>query len=105
MNVIFCDEARNPIGELHPCYGSYDSSGRVIEQTKWSEERKALLWQSIIRGKIRNQARLLRLSDPEGADMIDLFADQVLPGDETNREGHAAKVYFNRIFGPDLQEI
>lgn len=102
VNVIFCDEARNPIGELHPCYGSYDSSGRVIEQTKWSEERKALLWQSIIRGKIRNQARLLRLSDPEGADMIDLFADQVLPGDETNREGHAAKVYFNRIFGPDF---
>ena len=31
INVIFCDEARNPIGELHPCYGSHYASGRVIE--------------------------------------------------------------------------
>lgn len=102
VNVIFCDEARNPIGELHPCYGSHDSSGRVLEQTKWTEERKAALWQSLIRCKINNQSRLLRLKDQAASDLMDSFAKQLLPGDTTNREGHAAKVYFNRIFGPEF---
>lgn len=102
VNVIFCDEARNPIGELHPCYGSHDSSGRVLEQTKWTEERKAALWQSLIRCKINNQSRLLRMKDPAASNLLDSFANELLPGDKTNREGHAAKVYFNRIFGPEF---
>ncbi len=102
INVIFCDEARNPIGELHPCYGSHDASGRVLEQMKWTEEMKALLWQSLIRRKIRNQALLLRNTDAAAAKMIEDFAEKTLPGDPANREGHAAKVYFNRIFGPDF---
>lgn len=102
INVIFCDEAWNPVGELHPCYGSHDASGRVMEQTKWTEERKSLLWQSLIRRKIRNQAMLLRDTDAAAAEMISGFADGVEPGDPTNREGHAAKMYFNRIFGPQF---
>ncbi|MBR4502610.1 MAG: type II CRISPR-associated endonuclease Cas1 [Clostridia bacterium] len=102
INVIFCDEARNPIGELHPCYGSHYASGRVIEQTKWQEARKDILWQYVIRRKILNQASLMRGIDVEAAAMIYGFAQDVGPGDPTNREGHAAKVYFNRIFGPEF---
>ena len=100
VSVIFCDEKRNPIGSVHPCYGAYDSAGRVAEQTKWAETRKELLWQSVIRQKIRHQAALLRPIDSCSAQMIDGYANEVTPGDSTNREGHAAKVYFNRIFGP-----
>lgn len=100
INVVFCDEKRNPIGSVHPCYGAYDSAGRVAEQTKWTATRKEFLWQSIVRQKIRHQAMLLRTVDPASADLVDGYAADVTSGDATNREGHAAKVYFNRIFGP-----
>ena len=99
VNVVFCDEKRQPIGELHPCYGSYDTAGRVAEQAAWLDERKGLLWQTLIRQKIMHQGQLLKTADPDAADMIYTFAENVEPNDATNREGHAAKVYFNRIFG------
>ena len=99
VNVIFCDEKRNPTGLLNPCYGSHDTAGRVQDQANWAKERQEYLWQTIIQRKIRNQGRLLARIDPEAADQIFMFADAVEPGDRTNRKGHAAKVYFNRIFG------
>jgi len=102
INVVFCDEARTPIGITQPCYGSHDSSGRVIEQSRWPDDRKSILWQSIISQKIRHQSSLLGLVDGQAAEMVSSFADQVVPGDLTNREGHAAKVYFNRIYGSDF---
>lgn len=102
INVIFCDEKRNPIGSVHPLYGSYDTAGRVIEQTTWSESRKAILGQAVIRQKIRNQAFLLELVDSKAASMIYQYSSEIIANDETNREGHAAKVYFNRIFGDNF---
>lgn len=99
INVVFCDEKREPIGELHPCYGSHDTSGRISEQAKWPDERKNKLWQSLIRQKIMNQGKLLSTVDCNAAEMIAKYVEEVEPGDTTNREGHAAKVYFNRIFG------
>ena len=30
------------------------------------------------------------------------YLEEVAPGDNTNREGHAAKVYFNALFGMDF---
>ena len=99
INVVFCDEKRSPVGELHPCYGSHDTAGRLAEQACWPGERKSLLWQSLVRQKIMHQGRLLEPIDSRAAEMIYTFAGNVEPDDETNREGHAAKVYFNRIFG------
>ena len=98
-NVVFCDERRNPVGELHPCYGSNDTARRVQEQAEWPSARKNTLWQSIVRQKIRNQGRLLKKADPEAAKKIIGYIEEVQPADMTNREGMAAKVYFNRIFG------
>lgn len=43
---------------------------------------------------------LLRLGYDAEAKLINEYAEDVTVGDVTNREGHAAKVYFNRIL-PD----
>jgi len=102
VNVIFCDERRNPVGELHPCYGSNETSRRVMEQAEWSGDRKDYLWQSIVRQKVRNQGHLLERVDPEAAKRIYGYVDEIELADRTNREGIAAKVYFNRVFGPDF---
>lgn len=103
VNLVFCDEKRQPAGQIMPFYGSHDSAGRVAEQAVWPEKRKAFLWQQIIRQKIIHQATLLKKVDPTAAAQIASFATSVEPGDPTNREGHAAKMYFRRIFGPGFQ--
>lgn len=99
IKIVFCDEKRNPAGELVPYYGSYDSSKRVKIQAKWKEENKANIWASIVREKILRQRDILKRFNKDNVDLLDEYVLAVEPGDETNREGHAAKVYFNSLFG------
>lgn len=99
IKVIFCDEKRNPQSELVPYYDSFDVSLKLKKQIGWSEEIKQAVWTEIIRQKITMQAGLLdELGRPESK-MLYGYIEELQPGDSTNREGHAAKVYFNSLFG------
>lgn len=103
IKVIFCDNKHNPASELIPMYGSYVSSGRIREQIAWHTETKEKVWQEITKAKIQNQAKVLaKANQTEKSQQLLEYADQVLSGDTTNREGHAAKVYFNALFGLDF---
>ncbi len=99
INIIFCDEKHNPFGELQSYYSSHNSSKKIIMQTKWSNEKKDKLWQKIVKNKILNQGLLLNKVESDGYDLVVSYIDEVTIGDKTNREGHAAKVYFNSLFG------
>lgn len=37
IKIIFCDEKRNPCGEVTPYYGSYDSSAKIRNQIAWED--------------------------------------------------------------------
>lgn len=103
IKVIFCDEKHNPESELIPYFGSYDTSIKVREQSGWTENSKKIIWTEIVTEKIRNQSRFLReMRLEDRADLILSYAREVQLGDSTNREGHAAKVYFNTLFGLDF---
>ncbi len=102
VNVIFCDEKAESMRAGTPHAGSHDTAARMMSQANWSDARKAALWQQIIQQKILNQAGVMQEVSVEAARQIAAFAETVTPGDATNREGHAAKVYFNRIFGKDF---
>lgn len=94
--VIFCDEKYNPSSELLPYYGAHNTSKRYKEQFGWSEQTKAIVWQAIIQKKILMQASYLwERGFEEESKMLETYSDNVQEGDTTNREGHAAKVYFN----------
>lgn len=100
IKVIFCDEKCEPSSELLPYYGTGNTSKRYRAQADWGETAKAEVWRSIIRRKILAQRDvLLARGFPERAEMLEEYAAEVTPNDETNREGHAAKVYFNCILG------
>lgn len=99
VKVIFCDEKRNPSSELLPCYGSHDTSLKLRNQIKWDEIRKKEVWTQIVKEKILQQAVLLQSLSKEEYRMLVSYAEEMEFGDETNREGHAAKVYFNAMFG------
>ncbi len=101
VKIIFCDEKCNPAAELLPYYSAHNTSKRIKIQTKWSDETKGEVWKRIIRRKILAEKEvLLRRGYSVEAEILAAYSDEVERGDLTNREGHAAKVYFNRIL-PD----
>jgi len=99
IKVIFCDEKRNPSSELMPYYGAHDTSAKIRKQIEWSKETKEEIWTSIISEKITKQAELLDYLEKPEAGMLYQYISEMEFGDATNREGHAAKVYFNALFG------
>ena len=99
VKVIFCDEKRNPSSELISYYGSHDTSIKIRSQVDWTEEVKGTVWTEIISEKIRQQAYTLRLFGKSENELLEEYVNEIEFADATNREGHAAKVYFNALFG------
>lgn len=99
IKIIFCDEKRNPLCETQSYYGSHDTSAKVREQVTWNDDVKGHVWTEIITEKIRNQARVLKHFNKSEFMQLEEYINEVEFRDETNREGHAAKVYFNAMFG------
>lgn len=102
IKVIFCDEKRNPSSELISYYGSHDTSNKVRKQIKWKQNVKEAVWTEIVTEKIRKQKELLELLGKDESELLDSYIREIQWNDETNREGHAAKVYFNTLFGLDF---
>ena len=99
IKVIFCDEKRNPSCELVNYYGSHDTSNKIRKQIVWKQNTKEAVWTEIVSEKIRKQKELLEILGKEESKLLASYLTEIEWGDKTNREGHAAKVYFNALFG------
>lgn len=99
INIVFCDEKHNPLSQLLPLQGRYNASGCLKRQLNWTESAKSTVWAEIVRYKILCQQNLLKAIGYDQAELLGKYATEVSIGDATNREGHAAKVYFNALFG------
>ena len=99
VKVIFCDEKSNPHFELLPFYGSHDCSAKIKEQIAWTDFLKESLWTIIVTEKIENQMKLLKKLNKEEYKILQEYASQIEYNDNTNREGHSAKIYFSALFG------
>ena len=99
INVVFCDEKRNPYAAVSPFYGSHDTSMKFRSQIKWSDTSKTAVWTEIVRAKISGQMAVLKAFGRPEAELLESYIQQIQEADSTNREGHAAKVYFNALFG------
>lgn len=100
INLIFCDEKHNPSCELLPYYGSFNTSKKIANQINW--KNKDIVWQNIIKNKIHNQAMLLKKAGIKEYTNLIEYEKQVELNDISNREGHAAKLYFNLLFGDNF---
>lgn len=98
INIIFCDEKHNPFGELCSYYSSHNTSKKILYQTKWNTKQKDELWSLIVKNKIINQSLLLHKIKSNNYNLLMSYVNEVRVGDKTNREAHAAKVYFNSLF-------
>ena len=99
VSVVFCDRKHIPSGEITPIGIREESSGCIIDQTCWTQERKDTLWKEIVVQKITNQIGVLEKCDKEIPTVLVEYLNNVGAGDPTNREAMAAKVYFHALFG------
>lgn len=100
VNIVFCNNKHLPVGSILPLHNNYESARRIHEQINWPEERKKLLWQFIVKEKIKQQAEIVKkINDQQAYDQLIKLYDQVLPFDFSNNEAVAARLYFSAIFG------
>lgn len=100
VKIIFCDEKHNPEGEVVSYYGNFNCVANIKKQFDWNNTIKGNVWFEIIKNKIKQQqAFLLELNFVKEFNMLESYINSLKFNDETNREGHAAKVYFNAVFG------
>lgn len=104
VKIIFCDHQRNPYSEIIPYYGAHNASKQMRRQSQWTQSTKDCIWQRIITQKIIKQAQVVykETANQTTCEILMNFATSVLPGDTTNREAHAAKLYFKELFGPQF---
>lgn len=101
IGMIICDTSHLPIG----FYSSYDNHSRMSKKIGFQIEKEELfydqLWCEIINHKIYNQSKVLELlgKTKEKIEQLDVFRNEIEIADRTNREAHAAKVYFNELMG------
>ena len=70
-------------------------------QIACGEVLKKQLWKQVVEAKIRNQASLLD-SVGENGSVLKSFYTNVRSGDIDNREGIAARIFFQHLFGDDF---
>lgn len=99
--VYLCDEKHLPCGVIMP-FGRYTRQRkRIMSQLEQSKPHLKRLWQSIVIGKIKNQAKCLELCGvaPEYYNKVGSLTAKVQSGDPSNAEGRAAALYFRYLFG------
>lgn len=102
--IVICDKKHLPTGMYVP-FNQHSRLVKIInKQIRWENDKKGILWQQIIKYKIENQAKIMFYftKNEERYQLLQSYIEGVTIGDETNREGHAAKVYFNTLFGNDF---
>ena len=99
IDVVFCDEKHNPQSQLLALNGRHDASGCLKKQLAWKSEAARTVWTEIVRLKIERQYYFLREQNAEQAELLCEYIRDIRDGDLSNREGHAAKVYVNALFG------
>ncbi|GAB2028117.1 type II CRISPR-associated endonuclease Cas1 [Lactovum odontotermitis] len=99
--VIICDNKYVPCG-IFTGFGQYHRTAkRNLEQVAWNDYRRQEVWAEIIRQKVNNQIAVLQVREADEQRIVkmqELYND-IQDGDLSNREGHAAKVYFNTLYG------
>lgn len=98
--VIFCDDKALPLASLVPFNIRYDSSLCLRKQLAWEKSKKENAWLQILRQKIANQAALLsKFSFYTESDNVKRYALIIQISDHNNCEAHAARMYFNTLYG------
>ena len=99
--VVFCDSKHMPSSMLMPLESNSVQGERYRDQVEASLPLKKGLWKKIVQMKIRNQSSLLTKIGRDGGKLKPFYTN-VKSGDSDNREGIAAKIYWDELFGDEF---
>jgi CRISPR-associated protein Cas1 len=96
--VIFSDEKHMPIGVFQPFYQHSRMTKHAFLQNNWSKSFTNRAWQKLVKAKIHNQQQTLVKITKQPNRQLNLIASKVQSADKTNREAHAAIIYWRILF-------
>ena len=96
--VIYCNSRHMPCSMLLNLEANSVQGERYRLQIDASLPLKKTLWKQIVQAKIHNQANLLTELGLDGSVLTPYYSN-VKSGDSDNREGLAAKIYWDRLMG------
>lgn len=99
--VVLCDSKHMPSSMLMPLDSNSVQGERYRDQVEASLPLKKGLWKQIVQMKIRNQSSLLTKVGRDGGKLKPFYTN-VKSGDSDNREGIAAKIYWDELFGDEF---
>lgn len=98
---IVCGDNFMPTAMILPISAHFQSSGVMRDQINAKRPLCKRIWQTLVQGKIANQAATL-VKCIEGSPSVarlKAIENKVRSGDTTNMEGQAARLYWKALFG------
>lgn len=104
ITLINCDASHHPSGIFTAFNGHSRASKMIQKQIRVDEATKGFIWKKLMAYKIENQYAVLKCLEKsqQSLEKLNQYYNQLEDYDRTNREGHAAKVYFNEMFGKEF---
>ena len=100
--LVCCDQAHSPAAWLWPVEGNFEQGRRMAAQTSLPETLRGELWAYIVQAKLEAQAAVVR-EEGFSDDGLLKFARAVLPGDSSNVEAQAARLYWKLLFSESFR--
>lgn len=98
--VFVCSETHTPNGVLLPFLSHFQTAKMAFLQINVSAPFKNRIWQQLVKNKILGQSTVLKkFHYHTEADKLKMLADYVTSGDPANREGQAAALYWQTLYG------
>lgn len=101
VQVIFCNNKNMPNSMLYNLDNNITQGETLRNQMAVGKTLKKQMWKQIVEAKIRNQSRLLDKIGCNGA-ILRPYYQNVKSGDADNREGIAARLYFQELMGKNF---
>ena len=98
VQVVLCNNKGMPSAMIQSMNSNNLQGETLRNQIACGEVLKKQLWKQVVEAKIKNQASLLD-SVGEDGNVLKPFYSNVRSGDIDNREGIAARIYFQHLFG------
>lgn len=98
VQVVICNSKGMPSAMMQSMNSNNLQGETLRTQIACGEVLKKQLWKQIVESKIKNQASLLNGIGENGSILKPYYAN-VRSGDVDNREGIAARIYFQHLFG------
>lgn len=98
--VLICGNKHYPVMQALPINSHYRLYDILLMQVKQSNYFKETVTEQLLKAKLANQKKVLELigADVDKIEMFNTYIGEITGHDDINREGTAAKVFFNALY-------